>query len=497
MDAVCRPTCLRILYMAKTPVDTLAEDSRRAMLAVVQIHAYGFSHAAVGSILDPRFLEPMTWRGSGFLIRVNGKDGYVLTNAHVVRNATSLQVMSLMTSEEMFPADVVSIVSSLEPDIALIRLTEGALDHLRGLCDGHVPDLPFGDSENVQRGTEVKAIGYPFGMMEPNISGGAISNFIAGDLENSERLVTDAAINPGNSGGPAVVPGGLAIGINTSVVVDADNIGFITPIEWARILVPQMLKNPDAHLADVGGMLQPNSAPNARYLGLSQVDGVIVMRAHAGGMIERAGLQHLDVIVALDGFPIDRFGSLVRSKDMRRRNIYDAVRHIPVGKTVRIDYIRNGKLKRVKTEAIPAPHVDVPSQPLVNERRFIEFHGLILQELSLEVASALSAQSGTDYLATVEGRPTAVPKLVVTFVMPGSPADDLFFVPGSIIIRVNEVAIVGAEQFVQAVKKRTKDSKVVLETQLGGFGVFHMDKRAREALSVQAPPLGAATTSRR
>lgn len=467
------------------------------MLAVVQIHAYGFNHAAVGSILDPRFLEPQTWRGSGFLIRVNGKDGYVLTNAHVVRNASSLQVMSLMTSEEMFPADIVSMVSSLDPDIALVRLTEGALDHLRGLCDGHVPELAFGDSENVQRGTEVKAIGYPFGMMEPNMSGGAISNFIAGDLESSERLVTDAAINPGNSGGPAVVPGGRAIGINTSVVIDADNIGFITPIEWARILLPQMLKQQDAQLADIGAMLQPNSAPNARYLGLSHVDGVIVMRAHPGGMLERAGLRHLDVVVALDGYPIDRFGSLVRDKELRRRNIYDAVRHIPVGRPVRVDYMRNGKLKRAKTVAMPAPEIDIPSQPLVARRRFVEFHGLVLQELSLEIASALSAQSGTDFLAAVEGRPTPEPKLVVTFVMPGSVADDLFFVPGSIVVRVNGQAIASAADFVKAVKKLTRDSKVVLETQLGGFGVFHMDKRARDALRVQAPPIGAADNPHR
>jgi serine protease Do len=474
--------------------DTLAEESRRAMLAVVQIHAYGFNHAAIGSILDPRFLEPQTWRGSGFLIRVNGKDGYVLTNAHVVRNATSLQVMSLMTSEEMFPADVVSMVSSLDPDVALVRLTDSALDHLRGLCDGHVPELAFGDSENVQRGTEVKAIGYPFGMMEPNISGGAISNFIAGDLDTSERLVTDAAINPGNSGGPAVVPGGRAIGINTSVVVDADNIGFITPIEWARILLPQMLQQQEAHLADIGAMLQPNSAANARYLGLSHVEGVIVMRAHPDGMLANAGLRHLDVMVALDGVPIDRFGSLMRDKEMRRRNIYDAVRHIPVGKQVRIDYVREGKLKKTKTTAIPAPRVDIPSQPLVARRRFVEFHGLILQELSLEISSALSAQSGTDFLAAVEGRPSPEPKLIVTFVMPGSLADDLFFVPGSIITRVNEVPVSSAEDFVKAVKTRTRDSKAVLETQLGGFGVFHMDKRARDALRVQAPPLGAAGT---
>jgi S1-C subfamily serine protease len=220
------------------------------------------------------------------------------------------------------------------------------------------------------------------------------------------------------------------------------------------------------------------------------VDGVIVMRAHPGGMLETAGLRHLDVVVGIDGFPIDRFGSLVRAKELRRRNIYDAVRHIPVGKQVRIDYVRDGKQRRTKTAAIPAPRVDVPSQPIVSLRRFIEFHGLILQELSLEISSALSAQSGTDFLASVEGRPTAVPKLVATFVMPGSPADDLFFVPGSIITRVNGMPIAGADDFVRAIKTRTKESKAVLETQLGGFGVFHMDKRARDSLSVQSPPLG-------
>jgi serine protease Do len=476
------------------PTDTLAADSRRATLAVVQIHAYGFNHTAVGSILDPRFLEPMTWRGSGFLIRVGKQDGYVLTNAHVVRNASSLQVMSLMTSEAMFAADIVSMVVSLDPDIALIKLTDAALDHFRGLCDAKIPHLSFGDSEAVQRGTDVKAIGYPFGMMEPNMSGGAISNFIAGDLESSERLVTDAAINPGNSGGPAIVPGGSAIGINTSVVIDADNIGFITPIEWARILMPQMLETPCARLADVGGMFQPNSEANARHLKQSHVDGVITMRVHPGGMLDRAGLRALDVVVAIDGFAIDRFGTLVRSKHKRRRNIYDAVRHIPVGKKVRVDYVRKGKLRRTQTEAIPAPHIDVQSQPLVHRRRFIEFYGLILQELSLEIASALSAQCGSDYLAMLEGRPSAEPKLVVTFVMPGSPADDLFFAPGNVITHVNGEPIRGADDFVQHVRNRTRDSKVVVRTQLGGIGVFYMDKAARDRLAVQSPPLHATPT---
>ena len=72
-------------------------------------------------------------------------------------------------------------------------------------------------------------------------------------------------------------------------------------------------------------------------------------------MLDRAGLKHLDVVVGVDGFAIDRFGSLVRAKDLRRRNIYDAVRHIPVGKKFRIDYVRKGKTYKTTTEAIPTP----------------------------------------------------------------------------------------------------------------------------------------------
>ena len=143
----------------------------------------------------------------------------------------------------------------------------------------------------------------------------------------------------------------------------------------------------------------------------------------------------------------------------------------------------------LRQQAMPAPRIDVSSQPLVHKRRFIEFYGLILQELSLEIASALSAHSGGDFLSTIEGRPGSEPKLVVSFVMPGSPADDLFFAPGNVITHVNGERIRGADAFIKKVKTRTRDSKVVVRTQLGGIGVFYMDKAARDGLVLQSPPM--------
>lgn len=471
--------------MARPP-DPLAESARLAMRAVVQIHAYGFNQASVTSILDPRYPEPGNWRGSGFLVHVNGGDGYILTNAHVVRNAIRLQVMSPITTDELFAAELIGQVSSLEPDVALIRMTEESRERFRKLAGGELPGLALGDSATVERGHQVKAIGYPFGMVEPNVSGGEISNFIAGDPDYPERLVTDAAINPGNSGGPAVEADGSVLGLNTSVIADADNIGFITPIEWIRILLPQLLAGKDARLADVAAVFQPNSDANAEYLGMQEPQGLIVMRAYKGGMLEQAGLRRLDVLTKIGELSVDRFGNLI-SGLKRRSTIYDAVRHLPVGTEVELEFVRDGEPNTVTAVAAPRPPIDVPSRPLVEERTFVELQGLVVQELSLEIASALSSHGGSDYLSHVEGRPSPKPRLVVTFVMPGSPGDELFFAPGTLVVRANGEPVGTLQGLVDAV--RDGGPQLKLETQLGGVGIFTLEDEERSATQISRPPV--------
>jgi len=467
-------------------LSSLAADARQAMHAVVQIHAYGFNQSSIPSILDPRFPEPAHWRGSGFLIDLEGRPGHVLTNAHVVRNATRLQMMSLPTSEEMFALEIVGLVPSLEPDVALVRLTDEALEAFIERCGGEIPTLPLGDSDRVERGTTIKAIGYPFGMAEPNISGGEISNFIAGDPDSAERLVTDAAINPGNSGGPSVGHGGAAIGINTSVVADADNIGFVTPITWARILIPQMLEHGETQLADPGACFQPNSRPNATYLGQRDVEGVIVMRVFEGGMLDVAGIERLDVITSIDGAAVDEYGNLELPDGQRRRTLYDAIRLVPVGEDVKIGFTRGGEAKTARVPAAVRPRIDVASQPLIEKRRYVEYRGLVVQELTLEIAGAISSQIGADFLSGVEGRPSPEPRLVISFVMPGSEADYLFFVPGSIVLKAAGKDTKTLDDFVNAVNSAT--GACVIETQLGGIGAFAMNGNGEQQAEIAVPP---------
>ena len=115
----------------------------------------------------------------------------------------------------------------------------------------------------------IKAIGYPLGMVEPNITGGEITNFISGSEFSSERFVTNAAINPGNSGGPSITEDGKVIGLNTAVIVDAENIGFITPASFIKIIIDNLILLSEPHFAGIGGKLQKNAENFNLYLNQS------------------------------------------------------------------------------------------------------------------------------------------------------------------------------------------------------------------------------------
>ncbi|MCG8554649.1 MAG: trypsin-like peptidase domain-containing protein [Proteobacteria bacterium] len=466
----------------------LAEGARIAMRGVVQIQAYGFDEDNAPSVLDPRFASMRSWGGSGFLIGVEQRGGLILTNAHVVRNATNLQVMSLLTSERTFAAEVVGIAARQEPDVALIKLVDDELEEFIRLCGGSAPYVELADSDAARRGWHIKAIGYPFGMAEPNISGGELSNFVAGDEVTVERLVTDAAINPGNSGGPAITRGGLALGLNTAIVVNADNIGFITPINYAKLLLPQLLSSREARVAEVGARFQPNSPTNAEYLRQSDVDGVIVTRVRPEGMFASAGIEPLDVIRQIDEHHVDRYGIVKGQQGNRKRNLYDVVRQIPVGQPVKVCGVRKGRPFELVAEATPAPNHGIDTQPYVAQRRYVLLQGMILQELCYEIISAISSQISGNYWAEIDDRYGESSKIVASFVIPGSPADDMFFGMGAIITKINGRHVRAMDQVVDAIRTPLdgRHHLVFVETRQGQFGVFQLSAQERAELRVQS-----------
>ena len=191
--------------MTKKIKSNFTHLAQQIMGGVVQIHIEGNLEEDIQSVMNPAIKIPGSWSGSGFFIKYKNLEGYIVTNAHVARNAVKLKISSMLTSEERFEAEVVGLVKQLEPDVALIKLSDKELKRFKSLAFRKIEYLELGEGSNLSRGEEIKAMGYPMGMVEPNISGGEITNFVSGSEYTTERYVTDAAINPGNSGLPSLL----------------------------------------------------------------------------------------------------------------------------------------------------------------------------------------------------------------------------------------------------------------------------------------------------
>jgi S1-C subfamily serine protease len=460
----------------KKTIKSLAEDARKAMLGVVQIHAQGFDETDNQSILDPRNLVHLTWSGSGFFVEIDGKKGHILTNSHVVKNARNIQIKTLITSEERFKAEYLGHVEEMEPDIAMLKLPDEEIKRFEELAGKKIPHLKLVDSNKAKRGMEVKAIGYPLGMDEPNISGGEITNFISGDDTYTERLVTDAAINPGNSGGPSIIEGGKVIGINTSILVDANSIGFITPINFGQIIAENILKNECAELTHLGASFQPNSQTNAKYLKKKVNSGVIVTEIIKGGLLDKAGLKKWDILTGINNNQFDRHGLVLGNEPQRYRTVFDVARLIPIGKKVSFEYFRDGGKRKKSLTTFPKPKDYIPSHPRVQDRKYIYFKGMILQNLTMDIFKAISELNLLSSLGFLLDLDKNVSYVAITEIDQGTEAEDLYLMPGDIITKINGKKINTINQFKTALAKSLKSGKefIQLETNRGELGVFDL-----------------------
>lgn len=454
--------------------NSLADVARRMMSGVVQIHVEGNIEEDIQSVMNPAIRIPGTWSGSGFFIKYKSLEGYIITNAHVVRNAVKVKVSSMLTSEEKFKADVVGLVKSLEPDVALIKLSADELTRFKKLAIRDIEYLELREGSSPSRGEEIKAIGYPMGMVEPNISGGEITNFVSGSEYTTERFVTDAAINPGNSGGPSISKDGKVVGLNTAVMVDADNIGFITPASFVRIIVDNLLQQNEPHFAGIGGKLQKNAENFNPLLKQSAAKGVIVARVQPGGFLEAAGIRQRDVIISINGVNFDRHGIVIgKEGHFRHKNIFDVMKLIPIGDEVEISYLRAGKIKTASANAMRNPEKGIVSRPIIEEREYLEVFGLIIQELSFDIIEAMHEVDTNAQIDMLQTIGLEKPVLVVTHIQQGTQADEMEWSAGELILKANEKEVHSIVEL-KEILNRNKSGEVLLECRNGRIGYFHV-----------------------
>ncbi len=276
--------------------------------------------------------------GSGVIIVRNGK-AYVLTNRHVVKDSTLEKIQIRL--EDGTTLRAVAMWSDQATDIALLEL-----------ADRNVEPARLGDSDQVEIGDFVLAVGSPFGLSH-SVTFGIISAKGRRDLELGDEslrlqdfLQTDAAINPGNSGGPLLNLRGEVIGINTAIASasgGSEGIGFAIPINMAMRVVEQLLEKGHVERAYLGVQLDSQfTRAKALQLGLSQRRGAHVTGLTPSGPADKAGIQEGDVILALDGVPIEDDNHLINQVGLT-----------PIGKETRVDVWRRGQMLTlsVKLEA--------------------------------------------------------------------------------------------------------------------------------------------------
>jgi Do/DeqQ family serine protease len=236
--------------------------------------------------------------GSGVI--VDARRGYVLTNSHVVDNATKIEVTT--KDNRRFPATLIG--RDPATDIALLQIPAENLTA-----------VPMGDSSRLQVGDFVLAVGNPFGVGQTVTSGivSALGRTGLGIEDYEDFIQTDASINPGNSGGALVDLQGRLVGINTAILAPGGGnigIGFAVPINMAREVMEQLTRYGQVRHGHIGVAIQDLTPELARALGTTHTEGALIARVEPGSAAQRAGLRSRDLVVAVDGAAIHNAAEL-------------------------------------------------------------------------------------------------------------------------------------------------------------------------------------------
>jgi len=357
--------------------------------------------------------------GSGFIV---DKNGYIMTNNHVVENADEIKVK--LSEGKEYKAKVVG--RDTKTDLALIKISS---------LFGDLPTLPLGDSEKVKVGEWVLAIGNPFGL-EETVTKGIISatGRVIGSGPYDNFLQTDAPINPGNSGGPLINLKGEVIGINAAIVASGQGIGFAIPSNMAKRVLSQLKDKGKVVRGWIGVSIQNITPEMAEAFKLKEPKGSLVGDVVPGSPAEAGGIQRGDVIVAFDGKEIKDASDLPR-----------IVAETPLKKTVPVKVIREGKEVDVK----------VTVAELEEEKAAALKQKIPEQDLGMTVDEITSRWVREFNLKDRAG-------VVIIEVAPDSPAAEADLRAGDVIKEIGRKAIRNLKDYQEAMGKGRKSKSVLL-----------------------------------
>jgi Do/DeqQ family serine protease len=358
--------------------------------------------------------------GSGVIVSA---DGVVVTNTHVVKIGGAAEIRIALADRREFDAKVIS--QDEKSDIAVLRIEGG---------DGRFPYLEFEDSDALEVGDQVLAIGNPFGVGQ-TVTGGIVSALARTEVGRNEAQVfiqTDAAINPGNSGGALVDMAGRVVGINTAIFSrsgGSHGVGFAIPSNLVKLIVDSAVAGRKLERPWLGARLDPVTRDLAEALGLARVSGALVSRLYDRSPAAEAGLQAGDVILSVDGHEI---------ADVRALQYRLTTRG--VGQRARLEVVRKGQRFTADVALRAAPQGG--KDDVRNLSGTHPFDGARIANIAPAVADELG-------LDEQEG-------VVILSVRQGSTAARIGFQPGDIIQQVGREKIATLADLEGSLKERQR-----------------------------------------
>jgi serine protease Do len=433
--------------LVSSPVSAAAQEKEslpdvieRVSCSVVYIESttlVKFDHPMMDDPFWRRFFNAPREReqnnlGSGVII---SNDGYILTNNHLVGGATEVTVQCIDGREY----DAVVVGADGDSDVAVLKV-DGA----------DLPAIELGSSADLRLGETVIAIGYPFGI------GQTVTSGIVSAQGRSLRLVqyedfiqTDAAINPGNSGGALINDRGQLIGINTAIASrtgGSHGIGFAIPIDFARSIMDELIRDGKVVRGYVGVYPQEITSEMVEYFDLESTRGVLITNIGPDTPAEKADIRRGDVIVEFDGKEIE-------DVDQFRMLAADA----EPGEKIDIIVIREGEKKTIELE-VGERRTETAEQSVEDDAEDISplFLGVGLQSLKDDYREALELPGD------IEG-------VIVTDVQRGTPAAEAGLRRGDVIVEVDKKTVENLDDFRRVMDDYDKDKVMVVIYRGGGY----------------------------
>jgi serine protease Do len=387
-----------------------------------------------GENMPREFKQPSL--GSGFII---DKEGYVVTNNHVIENADQIKVK--LDDETEFDAEVVG--RDPNTDLALLKIES----------DNELPVLKMGNSDDLKIGQWVVAIGSPFGL-ERTVTAGIVSakGRVIGSGPYDDFIQTDASINPGNSGGPLLNMKGEVVGINTAIIASGTGIGFAIPVNLAEGIIAQLKSEGEVTRGWLGVAIQDLTKEMAEYYGLKDRKGVLVAEVFEGDPADKAGIKAKDIILEVNDQMIET-----------SRQLTAMIAGLKVGEKARVEVFRNGKKKTFKVILAKRSSEKLVGRTAPQKQEEEEL-GIRVTDLTPEISQRFNLGDTTG--------------VVVVNVEPGSKGAEAGVQMGDIIKEINHKAIEGVDDYTSSLKK-IKDGESVnlfIWRRNAGFLVIKFEK---------------------